>query len=229
MHGSGHPINLEQVANMAESTDGVLTMEPVHLGSMFLPGGLPFPPGVPGNIELAEVMTGLYGPRFDAAADSNDRLLISWPTPDNFREVSAAYKWPELSLWVCALKHDTTGAAADNADLKLTANLVTHFSQRGTAQSGDPGSTAPVTLSTAATALLGDPSANTAEEHFTWYELDLSARLEAESKSVKPGSAFQIALSVNEAVGADLAVLISGIRIEYRRHFAYSDRSLRGI
>lgn len=232
MHGQIDPRNIEALINESEPTDGVLIEVPIPLAAFTLGTGLHFAAAGSGIVGVGASMTSKLAIIWDDTADADDVAVLSWTTPANFREVSVRRKnpgsttWSDLSLWLLTRKLDTSGAASNNADLTITAGMYWLYSDP-LSTSTTPGDTALNNLTTRASALLEADAAAATEEAFKWYELDLSARLQAETKTLKANSALDIVIGPNEAVGTDLAIEVIGAKLRYREHCAFESRVAR--
>lgn len=232
MHGAADARNFDLVLNESEPTVGLLIDLPLNpLTDFTLESGLHFAASGAGIVGAGAIMTSFIGLIWNATATTTDFMYLTGSTPGNFRQPSSANKvpgtsnWSEFQLQLMARKLDTSGSATDNADLAMTATMNWLYSDPNDASS--PGDTALNSLTTPASFILDAQSVAAAEEGFKWYTLDLGARLQAESKSLKPNSAFQILISVNEAVGTAQAIEIIGARLRYRVHPAFVNRTDR--
>lgn len=224
MHTNANALNWDQVVNETEATDGTLTELPLPLlGALTLGTGLHFAATGAGIVGVGASMTNFMGLVWNATADTGDVAYITGCSPGNMREVGASQRLPgsthipEFQLQVLARKLDTTGSAAENATLALTADMYWLYSDPNLIATTN-NDTALQHLTSPAAATLDAKAVATAEESFMWYTLDIGARLQAETKVLKRNSAFQISLSVSAAVGAALAVEVIAAKLRYRTH-----------
>ena len=233
MHGNAAAHNFEAVMNEAERVKGVMHEEAIALGAWTLLAGTVVAASGSNVVGMGAIMTNHRGLLWDAGADTGDVVTLNWCTPGHFRGIGgndgypSDTEGPQLELLVFARKLDTTGSAADNSDLALTANLKWLYSSPDEAIGARGGDTALNSLTTKASATLDAMAISTVEEAFHWYTLDIGARLEAESKVLKPYSAVEIDLSVDQTVGTALAVEVIGTMLRYRRHAAVTPRKRR--
>ncbi len=227
-----NPRNVDEMLNQSEPTEGVLTDFPLNpLTDFTLETGLHFAASGAGIVGAGAIMTSFIGLIWNATATTTDFMYLTRSTPGNFREPSSANRipgtshWSEFQLQVLARKLDTTGSATENATLAMNATMNWLYSDPN--DNTDPGDTALNSLTTPAAALLDAKYGAAAEEGFKWYTFDLGARLQAESKRLRPNSAFQIIMSVSAAVGAALAIEMIGARLRYRVHAAMVNRDDR--
>jgi hypothetical protein len=225
--------DLIQAFNKSIAHEGVMVEQPIPLGSWKLAAGTTIAAAGAGIVGVGAIMTSYNGLIWDPAADTGDAVICDWCTPGDFRGIGGSEKYPsksdgpQLQLLVLARKLDKTGSATDNTDLRLTGDMLWLYSNPDETLGARGGDTALNSLTTKATALLDAKAAATTEEAFHWYALDIGARLEAESKTLKPYSAVQIALSVDDTVGTNLAVEVIATAIRYRRHLAIEPKSRR--
>lgn len=96
--------------------------------------------------------------------------------------------------------------------------------------SGAAGAAALSSLTTPATAELAASSTGADLSSFALYELDLGARLAAESKTVAVGDMVRLVLGPNEQVGTtDMNMEVLAIALRTRHHFTFNDRTLRNL
>jgi hypothetical protein len=194
-------------------TRGVRRFEPVPLGALTLADGTTIPAAGAGNVGRGTIFTNYNGLIWNATADSGDIVAFDVPFPRDGVPMDTDDN-RDLVLRVLAMKYDGSGVANDNPDLALTGGLRWHRA----------GTTA-LSLTTAPTVTLAAKSGSITG--FAWYDLDFGAALAAEAKSILPGDSLQFRLSVNEAVGTNLAVLVRAIEVMWRRGFAAHDENLR--
>lgn len=194
-------------------TRGVRRFEAVSLGDLTLADGTTIPAAAAGNVGRGTIFTNYNGLIWNATADTSDIVAFDVPFPRDGVPMDTDDN-RDLVLRLLAMKFDTTGSASENPDLALTGALRWHR----------PGAAA-LSLTTGPSVTLAAKA--TGIEGFAWYELDFGAALASEAKSIQPGDSLQFRLSVNEAVGTALAVLVRSIEVMWRRGFAAHDMNLR--
>lgn len=240
MPGPASPNTFDSTRNNAEAARGFMHEEKIHRPDWTLAAGGPLVAATTNIVGFKATMTSGMAMVWDAGADASDIVSLDTGVPGDFVQIGGSgddgfppgrypsdTDGPQLQLLVLARKLDTTGSASDNADLALTGDLVWHHSDPNEGTGDRGGDPAINTLTTKASALLDAMAAATVEEAYHWYVLDLGARLEAETKVLKPYSYIRINLSVDDTVGTALNVEVTWTILRYRRHSALANRSRR--
>ncbi len=226
-------LNLEEAFNNNVGARGIPAVEKFTIKDWELLAGGPLVASTTNIVGFKATMTNEMAMVWDAGADTGDVVSLDWSTDGFFRGIGGDELYPSdnegpyLKLKVLARKLDTTGSAGDNTDLRLTGDMFWYHSDPAEAVGHRGGDTALKSLTTKATALLDTLAGATTEEAFHWYTLDLGARLEAETKVLKPDSSVRINLSVDDTVGTALNVEVLRTQLWYRRHLAVEPRSRR--
>lgn len=192
--------------------------------------------------DLIAMATSSEGMKWDHGGAATDYAACTFTMPFEFEP--AAVPNYDMKLVVVARKLDA--AADENADLALQATLgwftpgvVSNPRQTSVTATAPTLTTAAgsiQTLTTPAKALMATAviaAANTAATGFARYELDLGARLRAESKALLAGDIVTIKLGPDDTVGAtdmDLEIIGAPILL-FRRgeQIGEANRLLRSL
>lgn len=233
MFGNAYPDNFDSVRNAMEPGRGFMHEFAIPRPAWTLAAGGPLVASTTNIVGFKASMTSMIGMVWDAGADTGDIVSYNGSLPGDFVQIGgdgrypSATDGPQFQLLVYARKLDTTGSAADNADLRLTGDLYWLHSDPDEAVGARGGDQALNHLTTKATALLDTLAADSVEQAYHWYVLDIGARLEAETKVLKPYSAFRLDLAPDDTVGTALNIEVIGTILRYRRHSALGVRSRR--
>lgn len=114
---------------------------------------------------------------------------------------------PQVGIEFAARKVDLTGSATDNADLSLKAELFVKGLADDTLTS----------LGSFTQVLPAKTAANAPGTMLRYSDEVLQSTSAANLAKIVPGAIFVLRLTVNEAVGTNLAVRIQHVRIQVRR------------
>lgn len=219
MSGFGSsPLHLEMAVNTAEWLNGWRQDIPIPLSDWTLGTGA--------------VLTTATTPKLAAVATNANMLVWAFgddaADPIQFQFVSPR-QWDttknDLVLRVWARKKDA--ASDENANLNIQCQMYWYTLPQ---TSGAAGAAALSSLTTPATAELAASSTGADLSSFALYELDLGARLAAESKTVAVGDMVRLVLGPNEQVGTtDMTMEVLAIALRTRHHFTFNNRTLRNL
>lgn len=219
MSGFGSsPLHLEMAVNNSEWLKGWRQDIPIPLSDWTLGTGAVLTTGTTPRLAAvatnANMLVWAFG---DDAADPIQFQFVSprqWDTTKN-----------DLVLRVWARKKDA--ASDENANLNIQCQMYWYTLPQ---TSGAAGAAALSSLTTPATAELAASSTGADLSSFALYELDLGARLAAESKTVAVGDMVRLVLGPNEQVGTtDMTMEVLAIALRTRHHFTFNDRTLRNL
>lgn len=212
-----NPLNIETVVNEFEPGNGYRQHIQIPLSDWTLGTG-------------AVLTTGTTPALAAVATNAN---LIKWVFGDDAADViqyqfAAPRQWAvdknDLVLRVWARKKDA--AADENADLKIQCQMYWHSLQQ--TSGGTATAAALSSLTTPAKALLAASSTGADLSSFALYELDLGARLTAESKTIAVGDNVRLVVGPNEQVGStDMVMEVLALQLRTRLHPTFVDRTLR--
>ena len=219
MSGFGSsPLHLEMAVNTAEWLNGWRQDIPIPLSDWTLGTGAVLTTGT--TPRLASVATNANMLVWAFGDDAADPIQFQFVAPRQWDTTKN-----DLVLRVWARKKDA--ASDENADLNIQCQMYWYTLPQ---TSGAAGAAALSSLTTPATALLAASSTGADLTSFALYELDLGARLAAESKTVAVGDMVRLVLGPNEQVGTtDMNMEVLAIALRTRHHFTFNDRTLRNL
>lgn len=178
----------------------------------------------------------MIGAVWGATADNTDSLVFPWMVPWNYRR-NTARTGAKTAIILAAkvFKLDTTGSAAENADLELRADIGFHSptisDSTGLESDGDTAYTAVTATkftTMAGATVIPAMAASTVEEKWRWMFADLSAAMTAaQLSSIKPGAGLDISVYPHEAVGTALNVCARDFHIIYTGHLQPANSNIK--
>lgn len=187
--------------------------------------------GIVGLGAVGATLTGI-GWVFNATADATKKLVFKGKIPRDFR-LNAERDGEKCSLIARAKVRKVdlnSGAATENADLRLSCRILWHNDGIVTQPTGGASEGAgdaafnEVTVSDTTLNLLPAKVLPAAEESTRWMEWDLgSAMTAAQRNGIKPGADYLIEFFPHEAIGTNLAVEMWAAEFLYRGHLIAQD------
>lgn len=219
MSGFGSsPLHLEMAVNTSEWLNGWRQDIPIPLSDWTLGTGAVLTTGT--TPRLASVATNANMLVWAFGDDAADPIQFQFVAPRQWDTTKN-----DLVLRVWARKKDA--ASDENANLNIQCQMYWYTLPQ---TSGAAGAAALSSLTTPATAELAASSTGADLSSFALYELDLGARLAAESKTVAVGDMVRLVLGPNEQVGTtDMNMEVLAIALRTRHHFTFNDRTLRNL
>lgn len=161
--------------------------------------------------DLATVDTDIFAIKWDHGDTATNVIRAQVTLPGRFAE-----QIRDLKV-ICKVRKKDAGAD-ENAALAM----------RGTVAYINPGGSARVTLTTAATALIPSTANGTAISNFVDVSVDIGARLVAEGKTINGGAVVVFKIGPNGTVGAtDLDLELASVTIRGSFHSALFDKNDR--
>lgn len=140
---------------------------------------------------------------FGASADATSIAAFGTVVPDDYDP-----RTDKLRILGRMRKEDLTGT--DNADLALTCKMIV-------LRAGDS-----VPQAISGTSVVA-PAKTSSDALANWTEFEFNF----DGNDIQPGQPLQFNLSVNEAVGTDLALQLNSLRMQYRGSISFNDRDER--
>lgn len=205
----------DKTMNASGYADGIV----IFPSNWLLANGGPLAQGS-GNIQYKTNATNLIGIAFTAAAGTSDSIQLAWQLPSHWAEFDDRVGKRGKIMLRLKVRNVGSGGTA-NDDILLQTQVYIHNSSFSTAKPPveSAGDTSLTSGSAVVTALVPARAADSAEESFRVLEFDLTSKLTAaQCEALKPGSTFQINVSVDQTVSANNEVHICGAELCYMRH-----------
>jgi len=220
MSGFGSsPLHLEMAVNNAEWINGWRQDIPIPLSDWTLGTGAVLTTGT--TPRLSAVATNVNDIVWIFSAVATDVIQYQFTVPRQW-----AIDKNDLVLRVWARKKDSS--SDENATLNIQCQM--YWSSLQQTSGGTASAAALSSLTTPAKALLAASSTGADLSSFALYELDLGARLTAESKAISVGDNVRLVFGPDATVGTtDMTLEALAFQLRTRTHFTFNDRSLRNL
>lgn len=161
--------------------------------------------------DLATVDTDIFAIKWDHGDTATNVIRAQCMMPGRYAE-----QIRDLKV-ICRVRKKDSGSD-ENSDLGM----------KGTISYINPGGTARVTLTTAASTVIPSTANGTAISNFVDVTVDIGARLRAEGKTMNGGAVVVFLLGPDDTVGAtDLDLELAGVTIRGSFHAALFDKNDR--
>ena len=188
------------------------------------------------KVGLAYAASNLLCLQWDDNAAATQKAIVDIAVPYDFRQdTGVTGERSALLLAARIRKLDGTGAAVENATLKLNVSASWHNPSITDAGVESDGDTSINTLSAAvpftdlaASTVLPTKAVAASEEKFRTFIADISSGMTtAQLQALRPGAAMTISLAPSGAPGTDLYIEVCGITLLYSRHLVPTASHLR--